>query len=116
MDDERTEETPMPEAPKGASFSLDENKVDTSSQANGDSERYLAEKSEIMTPEGMINAFRELRETDDPINAILITEFQEMKALVQRVNVTLAILLPVGIVTAGCLALIMLDINKAVKS
>jgi hypothetical protein len=107
-------ETAPPPAPGGASYSLDDKKVDTDSQPNGDAEQYFTDKS-TLTSEGILNQFRELREATSPGDAVLVTEVQELKELVQRLNITLAIILPIAIVSAGCLALIMLDVNKAVK-
>jgi hypothetical protein len=107
-------ETAPPPAPGGASFSLDDKKANPDSQPNGDAETYFADKS-TLTPEGMLNQFRELREATSPGDAVLVTEIQELKELVQRLNITFAIILPIAIVSAGCLALIMLDVNKAVK-
>jgi hypothetical protein len=82
MNDINDSETPIPEAPKGAATPPLDPTV-TQTGKNQDSERYLNNKG-MLTSEGMINAFRELQESDDPINAILITELQEVKQMVAR--------------------------------
>lgn len=103
-------------APKGAQFSLDPEKVNPDSQPRQDGAEYLEEKGGVMSPEGLLERFREISENTDPVHAILVTEVQEVKALAERLNITVAIALPILIISAGCLALIMLDVNKVVKS
>lgn len=100
------DETPIPEAPKGASFSIKSDAIKNPGP-NQNGEAYLGDKAEL-TPEGMISAFREMRETDDPVNAILVTEIQEVKAYVKRVA-------QIGLVSSYMLAVVCIFVIYTVR-
>lgn len=76
--------TDAKEAPGPATPSLDEKKVDPTTQQNGSD--YLQEKGTVMTPEGLLGRFKELQEENDPVNAILVTEVQEIKGYIDSLH------------------------------
>jgi hypothetical protein len=111
MSDEINDETtPMPEAPKGAAPSFDpklaEKLANGDIPPNQDSEQYLADKGEVMSPEGLISAFRSLSETDNPGMAILVTELQELKSTTQKQAVLISAVLPMVTACALCAVII----------
>lgn len=109
---ESSEETPIPEAPKGAAPSLDPKiAAKANGAANQDSEQYLNDRGNL-TSEGMINQFRELREADDPINAILITEIQEVKQIIARMAQLSSIGMCVDICVIAFVCIYLVDKSK----
>lgn len=103
MSEINDEATPAPQAPGPANPSLDTEKVNPASQQHMGQE-YLDQKSMTMSPEGLLSRFKELSESNDPVNAILITEVQEMKEYLQ--SMTMAATISVGLlaVIAVCTA------------
>lgn len=96
-------ETPAPQAPGPAKPALDTGKVNPQSQPNG--AEYLDEKGDMMHPEGLLNRFKELSESGDPVNAILITEVQEVKEYLQTLTmaatISVGLLAVIAVCTAG---------------
>src|SRR4029077_10689043 len=112
MSDEiNDQETPAPATPSGAHPSFDpelEAKIreggPEAGNANGQS--YLEEKGDVMSPEALLNRFKELSEVDNPGMAILVTEVQELKAYSHRIGVILSAALPLVTVIAICAVVI----------
>jgi hypothetical protein len=104
-DDISDGQTPMPETPKGATPSVDPKlaeKIANGDLPNQDAEQYLDDKSQMMSPEGLIGAYRALSETDNPGMAILVTELQELKATTQKLGVLISAGLPMLTCCAIC--------------
>lgn len=103
MSEINDDQTPMPEAPRGAAASIDPQKVNLNSQTHG--AEYLAEKGDMMHPEALLDRFKELSESGDPVNAILITEVQEVKEYLKSLSTAATIGVGLWAITAVCLVL-----------
>lgn len=104
-------ETSVPQAPGPANPSLDRKKVNPESQHHG--AEYLEDKSSVMNPEALLNRFKELSETDDPTNAILVTEVQEVKEYLDSLNKAATITMAVVIACAiACVVIVNRKVNS----
>jgi hypothetical protein len=106
-DEINDQETPAPETPSGAAPSFDPEIADKLHEGgaealNGNGAEYLQEKGDVMSPEALLNRFKQMSEVDNPGMAVLVTEVQELKAYSHRIGTLMTAALPMLTACAIC--------------